>query len=90
MIYFDNNATTQVDPDVLQLMLPYLQNQYGNPSSAYSFGKYAAKAVETARNRSPRCYDANLPKSSSPAAVRSLITARFSPPCSSIPTANIW
>ena len=51
MIYFDNNATTQVDPDVLQLMLPYLQNQYGNPSSAYSFGKYAAKAVETARQQ---------------------------------------
>ncbi len=51
MIYFDNNATTQVDPDVLQLMLPYLQNQYGNPSSAYSFGKYAAKAVDTARQQ---------------------------------------
>jgi cysteine desulfurase len=51
MIYFDNNATTQIDPDVLQLMLPYLQNQYGNPSSAYSFGKYAAKAVDTARQQ---------------------------------------
>jgi cysteine desulfurase len=51
MIYFDNNATTQVDPDVLQLMLPYLQNQYGNPSSVYSFGKYAAKAVDTARQQ---------------------------------------
>jgi cysteine desulfurase len=51
MIYFDNNATTQVDPDVLQLMLPYLQNQYGNPSSAYSFGKYVAKAVDTARQQ---------------------------------------
>src|SRR6202795_2434616 len=51
MIYFDNNATTQIDPEVLQLMLPYLQDQYGNPSSAYSFGKRAAKAVHTAREQ---------------------------------------
>ena len=51
MIYFDNNATTQIDPEVLQLMLPYLQDQYGNPSSAYSFGKRAAKAVQTAREQ---------------------------------------
>ena len=51
MIYFDNNATTQIDPEVLQRMLPYLQDQYGNPSSAYSFGKRAAKAVHTAREQ---------------------------------------
>src|SRR6202047_3543513 len=51
MIYFDNNATTQIDPEVLQQMLPYLQDQYGNPSSAYSFGKQVAKAVETAREQ---------------------------------------
>jgi cysteine desulfurase len=51
MIYFDNNATTQIDPEVLQLMLPYLQDQYGNPSSAYSFGKRVAKAINTAREQ---------------------------------------
>jgi cysteine desulfurase len=51
MIYFDNNATTQIDAEVLQLMLPYLQDQYGNPSSAYSFGKRAAKAINTAREQ---------------------------------------
>jgi cysteine desulfurase len=51
MIYFDNNATTQVDPEVLQQMLPFLQEQYGNPSSAYSFGKRAAKAVNAAREQ---------------------------------------
>jgi cysteine desulfurase len=51
MIYFDNNATTQVDPEVLQQMLPYLQDQYGNPSSAYSFGKRAATAVNLAREQ---------------------------------------
>ena len=51
MIYFDNNATTQIDPAVLEVMLPYLHVQYGNPSSAYSFGKRAARAVETAREQ---------------------------------------
>ena len=51
MIYFDNNATTQIDPAVLEVMLPYLQVQYGNPSSAYSFGKRAARAVKTAREQ---------------------------------------
>ena len=51
MIYFDNNATTQVDPEVLQQMFPFLQDQYGNPSSAYSFGKRAAKAVNFAREQ---------------------------------------
>ena len=51
MIYFDNNATTQIDPEVLQQMLPFLQDQYGNPSSVYSFGKRAAKAVSIAREQ---------------------------------------
>jgi len=51
MIYFDNNATTQLDPQVLRVMLPFLQEQYGNPSSAYSFGRAAAKAVATAREQ---------------------------------------
>lgn len=51
MIYFDNNATTQIDPQVLRLMLPYLQDQYGNPSSAYSFGKRVAKSVQMAREQ---------------------------------------
>ena len=51
MIYFDNNATTQVDPAVFGVMLPFLQEQYGNPSSAYSFGKRTAKAVSTAREQ---------------------------------------
>jgi cysteine desulfurase len=51
MIYLDNNATTQLDPLVLKEMLPFLQDQYGNPSSAYSFGKVAARAVATAREQ---------------------------------------
>ncbi|MEO6846152.1 MAG: cysteine desulfurase NifS [Chthoniobacterales bacterium] len=51
IIYLDNNATTQVDPAVFEEMLPWLRDEYGNPSSAYSLGKHAAKALETARDR---------------------------------------
>jgi cysteine desulfurase len=51
MIYFDNNATTQLDPLVLEVMVPFLQDQYGNPSSVYSFGKAAARAVAIAREQ---------------------------------------
>ena len=51
MIYFDNNATTSLDPDVLEAMLPFLRENYGNPSSAYSFGKRVAQAVHHAREQ---------------------------------------
>ncbi|MFV0415956.1 MAG: cysteine desulfurase family protein [Chthoniobacterales bacterium] len=50
--YLDNNATTALDPVVLETMLPWLQSSgYGNPSSPYSIGKKARKAVETAREQ---------------------------------------
>ena len=48
-IYLDYNATTPVDPDVLQAMLPYLRGQFGNPSSSYTLGRQAKEAIETAR-----------------------------------------
>lgn len=48
-IYFDNNATTPVEPEVLEAMLPFLTQQFGNPSSAHSFGSTAAQAVARAR-----------------------------------------
>jgi len=51
IIYLDNNATTQVDPAVLEEMLPYLSEYYGNPSSAYKFGSQVAKSLDTARER---------------------------------------
>jgi len=48
-IYFDNAATTAIDPQVLEAMLPYLQNNFGNPSSIYSFGRETRLAIENAR-----------------------------------------
>src|SRR2546425_117434 len=51
IIYFDNNATTPIDPEVVEEMLPFLTDFYGNPSSAYGFGKKAAAAIDTARER---------------------------------------
>ncbi len=48
-IYFDNAATTAIDPQVLDAMLPYLQNGFGNPSSIYSYGRETRLAIENAR-----------------------------------------
>ena len=49
--YFDNNATTQVAPEVIEAMLPYFREFWGNPSSVYGFGKQVAKHVEKAREK---------------------------------------
>ncbi len=51
LIYLDNNATTRVDPAVVEEMLPFLTEQYGNPSSGYRFGQQVGKALEQARER---------------------------------------
>src|SRR6185436_17945140 len=48
-IYLDNNATTQIAPEVLQAMLPFFKEYWGNPSSAYSFGHDMARQIEQAR-----------------------------------------
>ncbi len=48
-VYLDNNATTRVAPEVLEAMLPYFSEQYGNPSSMHSFGGMVGKAVADAR-----------------------------------------
>jgi cysteine desulfurase len=48
-IYFDNAATTPLDPQVLEAMMPYLTDKFGNPSSIYSYGRESRLAVETAR-----------------------------------------
>jgi cysteine desulfurase len=51
MIYFDNNATTRPAPEVFEAMKPYLTEFYGNPSSAYTFGRDSRRAVEAARQQ---------------------------------------
>ena len=48
-IYLDNNSTTPVDPDVLEAMLPFLSNEFGNPSSNTALGAHAHQAIEDAR-----------------------------------------
>ena len=48
-IYFDNAATTSLDPLVLEAMMPFLTEKFGNPSSIYSYGRETRMAVEQAR-----------------------------------------
>lgn len=48
-IYFDNAATTALDPTVLEAMMPYLTEKFGNPSSIYSYGRETRMAIENAR-----------------------------------------
>ena len=48
-IYFDNAATTPLDPQVLDAMMPYLTEKFGNPSSIYSYGRETRLAIENSR-----------------------------------------
>jgi cysteine desulfurase len=50
-IYLDYNATTPIDPEVLEAMLPYLNEHFGNPSSSHGYGKLAKGAVDKAREQ---------------------------------------
>jgi cysteine desulfurase len=50
-IYFDNAATTPLDPEVREVMLPYLGEYYGNPSSIHSFGRRTRAAIDQARSQ---------------------------------------
>ena len=49
--YFDNNATTRVAPEVVEAMLPFLREYWGNPSSTYVFGRQVGEHVDQARAR---------------------------------------
>ena len=57
-VYFDNNATTQVAPEVRDAMLPFLGELYGNPSSMHAFGGEIAKSVDRAREEVARFLNA--------------------------------
>lgn len=50
-VYFDHNATTPLDPRVLEGMLPYLREQFGNASSRHEYGRSARRAIDEARQR---------------------------------------
>jgi len=58
MIYADNAATTQLAPEALSAMMPYLQNEYGNASQPYSFARTAKKALKNARETIAACINA--------------------------------
>jgi len=51
LIYLDNAASTKIHEDVLESMLPYLKEQYGNPSSIHRYGRLSHKAIEKARKQ---------------------------------------
>jgi len=50
-IYLDNNATTMVSPEVIEEMLPYFSEQYGNPSSMHLFGNMVGRSIKKARQQ---------------------------------------
>lgn len=58
-IYLDNNATTKVDEEVFNAMLPYLKENFGNPSSIYSIGKEVKKAIAKARKNVAKLLNAD-------------------------------
>src|SRR5438874_6389480 len=58
-IYFDNAATTSLDPQVLEAMMPYLTEKFGNPSSIYSYGRESRLAIENARKTVARILNAH-------------------------------
>ena len=58
-IYFDNAATTALDPQVLEAMMPYLTTHFGNPSSIYSYGREGRLAIENARKTTAKILNAH-------------------------------
>lgn len=58
-IYFDNAATTQLEPEVLKAMMPFFTEKFGNPSSIYSYGRETKMAIENARKSVARILNAH-------------------------------
>lgn len=54
LIYLDHNATTPILPEVVDAMLPYLREHFGNPSSGHALGLRTRQAVQRARERASR------------------------------------
>jgi len=57
-VYLDYSATTPVKPEVLDAMMPYLKDFYGNPSSLHSYGRENKKAMDTARDQVAKTFNA--------------------------------
>ena len=51
LVYLDNNATTRPAPEVIDAMVPYLAEFYGNPSSVHRFGQRARQGIDEARSQ---------------------------------------
>ncbi|HEC69411.1 MAG TPA: cysteine desulfurase NifS [Candidatus Omnitrophica bacterium] len=62
IVYVDNNATTCVDPQVLEVMLPFLKDKYGNPSSMHTFGGRISKDIEKSREEVAELIGAESPQ----------------------------
>jgi cysteine desulfurase len=58
LVYLDNNATTCVDPQVVEALIPYLTQHFGNASSSYALGRDAKAAVNHARDQVARMLQA--------------------------------
>jgi cysteine desulfurase len=58
-VYFDHNATTPLEPEVLQAMLPWLAQQFGNASSRHEYGRAARRAIDEAREQVARAIGAH-------------------------------
>ncbi len=59
VVYLDNNATTKVAPEVIEEMMPYLSENYGNPSSIHTFGGMVGRNLSEARERVAQTFNAN-------------------------------
>ncbi len=75
LIYLDNAATTKTAPEVVEAMLPYFTEMYGNPSSVYSFSRRAKKPLQQAE-KIAKTLGANPEEIYLPLAAASLITGR--------------
>ena len=68
-IYLDNAATTAVSPEVVEAMLPYFSQVYGNASSIHGPGREAKRAMEAARRQVANALNAAVPSSPWPASL---------------------
>ncbi len=62
VVYLDHIATTPVAQEVIEAMLPYLREHFGNPTSLHSFGQVAKKAINEAREKVAQLINANSPE----------------------------